>query len=68
MQIERFIDLKNLLGKKFKGLKALAEEGVYTDFFLVSQDGVATRQGNIQDIHWEDFLKRLWHGEIIAAG
>ena len=46
----------------------MAEEGVYTDFFLVSQDGVATRQGNIQAIHWENFLKRLWHGEIIAAG
>jgi uncharacterized protein len=54
--------------RDFKGLKALAEEGVYTDFFLVSQDRVATRQGNIQAIHWEDFLKRLWHGEIIAAG
>ena len=54
--------------RDFKGLKALAEEGVYTDFFMVSQDGVATRQGNIQAIHWEDFLKRLWHGEIIAAG
>ncbi|RQD76555.1 MULTISPECIES: ATP-binding protein [Desulfonatronospira] len=53
--------------KDFKGLKALAEEGIYQDFFLISQDGVATRQGNIQAIHWEDFLNRLWHGEIITA-
>jgi hypothetical protein len=29
---------------------------------------VATRQANIQAIHWEDFLKRLWQGEIIATG
>ena len=53
--------------RDFKGLKALAEEGVFTDFFLVSQDAVATRQGNIQALHWEDFLKRLWQGEIIAT-
>jgi len=53
--------------RDFKGLKALAEEGIYTDFFLISQDGVATRQGNIQAVHWEDFLTRLWHGEIITA-
>jgi hypothetical protein len=52
----------------FKGLKALAEEGVFADFFLVSQDPVATRQANIRTIHWEEFVKRLWQGEIIAAG
>ena len=52
----------------FKGLKALAEEGVFADFFLVSQDPVATRQANIQAIHWEEFVRRLWQGEIIATG
>ena len=52
----------------FKGLKALAEERIFADFFLVSQDEVPTRQANIRAIHWEDFLKRLWQGEIIAAG
>jgi predicted AAA+ superfamily ATPase len=51
----------------FKGLKALAEEQVFSDLFLVSQDAVATRQGKIRAIHWEDFLKRLWQGEIIPA-
>ena len=49
-------------------LKALAEERVFTDFFLVSRDMVATRHANIQAIHWEEFLKRLWQGEIIATG
>jgi predicted AAA+ superfamily ATPase len=51
----------------FKGLKALAEEDVFTDLFLVSQDAVATRQEKIRAIHWQDFLKRLWREEIIPA-
>jgi uncharacterized protein len=51
----------------FKGLKALAEERVFSDLFLVSQDAVATQQANIQAIHWEDFLERLWQGKIIAT-
>lgn len=50
-----------------RGLKALAEEQVFADLFLVSQDAVATRQGKIQAIHWQDFLNRLWRGEIIRA-
>jgi uncharacterized protein len=50
----------------FKGLKALAEERLFSDLFLVTQDAVATRQENIQAIHWGDFLKRLWQGEIVA--
>lgn len=52
----------------FKGLKALAEERVFTDYFLVSQDPVASRQADIRAIHWEDFLNRLWRDEIMAAG
>jgi hypothetical protein len=52
----------------FKGLKALAEERIFTDLFLVSQDTVATREANIRAIHWEAFLKRLWEGEIIITG
>lgn len=51
-----------------KGLKALSEERIFADLFLVSQDAVATRQADIQAIHWEDFLNRLWQGEIIATG
>jgi predicted AAA+ superfamily ATPase len=50
-----------------RGLKALAEEQVFADLFLVSQDAVAARQGKIRAIHWQDFLKRLWQGELIPA-
>lgn len=50
----------------FKGLKALSDEGAFEDFFLVSQDTISTRQGKILSIHWEDFLERLWQGEILS--
>ncbi len=59
---------KRVVPGDFKGLKALAEERVFSNFFLVSQDSIATRKANILSIHWEDFLKRLWQGEIIATG
>ncbi|MFO7558991.1 MAG: ATP-binding protein [Desulfobacterales bacterium] len=58
---------KRVVPGDFKGLKALAEERVFSNFFLVSHDSVATRQANILAIHWEDFLKRLWQGKIIAT-
>ena len=58
---------RRLVPADAKGLKALAEEQVFEDLFLVSQDAVATRQGKIRALHWQDFLKRLWQGEIIPA-
>lgn len=58
---------RRLVPTDSKGLKALAEEKVFADFFLVSQDVVSTRQGNIRALHWQDFLKRLWQGEIIPV-
>jgi len=51
--------------RDLKGLKALSEEGIFEEFFLVSQDIVSTRQENILAIHWEQFLERLWQGEIL---
>jgi uncharacterized protein len=51
----------------FRGLKALSEEGVFENLFLVSQDSVSTRHGNILAIHWEEFLRRLWQGEIVST-
>lgn len=51
--------------RDFKGLKAFSEEGIFEEFFLVSQDIVSTRQENILAIHWEQFLERLWQGEIL---
>lgn len=49
----------------FKGLKILAEEEIFSDFYLVSQDPVETKKNNIHAIHWKNFLERLWQGKII---
>lgn len=48
-----------------KSLKVLAEEKVFSDFYLVSHDPVETKKGNIQAIHWRKFLERLWSDKII---
>ena len=51
----------------YKGLEALAEEDIFSDFFLVSQDPVTTRRKNIHTIHWKDFLENMWLGNIIEG-
>lgn len=51
--------------RDFKGLAALLEEGVFKKFYLVSQDKIPIKKNGIMAIHWEDFLKRLWKGEIL---
>ena len=48
-----------------KSLKVLAEEKVFSDFYLVSHDPVETKKDNIQAIHWRKFLERLWSDKII---
>ncbi len=47
-----------------KGLKALQEENVFREFFLVSQDRVATKKDGIEMVPWRIFLDRLWKDEI----
>lgn len=49
----------------YKGLKALNEEEKYKDLYLISQDPVASKNENINTIHWKDFLEKLRHGKII---
>ena len=50
-----------------KGLKALREEGIIKQFFLVSEDETARFQDGIHYLHWADFLKRLWAGEVLQT-
>jgi predicted AAA+ superfamily ATPase len=50
--------------RDFKGLVALSEEGIFKNFYLVSQDNISIKRDMVMAIHWEDFLKRLWNGEI----
>jgi predicted AAA+ superfamily ATPase len=48
-----------------KGLKALSEEGVFRNFYLVSRDKISSLKGDIKAICWEKFLSELWEGRIL---
>ena len=48
-----------------KGLMALQEEGIVRKFFLVSEDKTALFQDGVYCLHWSDFLRKLWAGEVI---
>ncbi len=56
---------KRLTKRDFKGLDALAEEGVFEKYFLVSQDPVETKKDHIRAVYWENFLQELWDGNIL---
>lgn len=51
--------------RDLKGLRALAEEGVFKKFYLVSQDHEARSYENFHLIHWETFLTALWNDELL---
>jgi predicted AAA+ superfamily ATPase len=57
--------------RHFAGLKALAEEGIFKDFFLVSQDPVERLvkldpSHQVRVMHWKRFLKELWDGRVLT--
>lgn len=56
---------ESVSSRHLKGLLALDEEGVFKNMFLVSQDPVMAKRGPVLCLPWEEFLKRLWNGEII---
>jgi len=47
--------------KHLKGLKALQEEGLCKHYLLVSQDTLSQQDGQIQIMHWQLFLEKLWN-------
>lgn len=52
--------------KHLKGLKALAEENICKQYFLVSHDTIKRKvDDKFNIIHWKDFLEKLWQDEII---
>lgn len=51
--------------KHFRGLKALAEENICKQYYLVSQDNIKRRIDNIDVIPWDIFLQKLWADEIV---
>lgn len=46
--------------KHLDGLKALSEEKLLKRYFLVSQDPIERKQGNIEILPWQRFFERLW--------
>ena len=60
---------QKITDKHLKGLRALAEEKIFKQFFVVSEDPVArTIKDNpnctIQILPWQQFLNKIWSGEI----
>lgn len=53
--------------RDLQGLKALAEEKIFKKMLLVSQDPIAAVRDNVSCLHWKEFLKKLWNGEIGAS-
>lgn len=52
--------------KHLKGLKALSEENICKQYFLVSHDKIPRKVDNINIIHWKAFLQKLWNNELIG--
>ena len=47
-----------------KGLQALSEEGVFKQLYLVSNDPMRAKRGNIHCLPWQVFLDELWAGKL----
>lgn len=56
---------KKISNKHLKGLRALQQENKIKNYYCVSQDPIALKQDNIALLPWNNFLKRLWDGEIV---
>lgn len=56
---------KKVTKKHLKGLKLLMEENQIKQYYLISQDPIALKQDNIYILPWDNFLKRLWDGDIL---
>jgi len=51
--------------KHFKGIKYLLEENKLKKYYVVSQDPLPAKYGEINVLPWEHFLKKLWDGDIL---
>jgi predicted AAA+ superfamily ATPase len=51
--------------KHLKTLKYLMEEQQIKQYYLISQDPLAVKEQGIIMMPWDQFLKRLWDGDII---
>ena len=56
---------KKISSKHLKGLRYLMEENKIERYYMVSQDPIALKEDGINILPWDNFLKRLWNGEVI---
>ena len=56
---------KKISRNDFKGLKYLKEEGVFSNFILVSQDPLSTLTDGILTTPWQKFLSDLWKNKFV---
>lgn len=52
--------------RDLKGLRAFAQEGLCKKFYLVSQDRLDKKYESFFALHWQTFLQRLWHNELLT--
>jgi predicted AAA+ superfamily ATPase len=50
--------------KHLKGLKTLEEEKLFKRYILISHDALKRRSGNLEIMHWQEFLTELWSDAI----
>lgn len=55
---------ETLNNRDLKGLQALSEEGVFAKLYLVSNDPMPTKHGDINCLPWQLFLDDLWAGKL----
>lgn len=53
--------------KCLKGLYALMEEDICSDYYLISHDSIERKVGKCMLLHWKTFLERLWADELIGG-
>jgi predicted AAA+ superfamily ATPase len=57
---------EKLSEKHFKSLKYLIEENKLKKYYLISQDPIPAKYGEIIALSWEQFLKQLWDGDVLS--
>ncbi len=51
--------------RDMKGLRYLAEEHIFKNYLLVSQDPVPFQEGPVLCLHWKQFLTDLWENKFL---
>lgn len=56
---------KKITPNDLRNIKLLQEEKIIKKCYLVSQDPLELKQGNIYCLHWKTFMEQLWSGAIL---